>query len=99
MSSPDIAVWLQAADVLLGRPEPNEDEVDDLVQAGLDLEVPNAPAHIDPVQLERVLAVLRARRSAMAGELAELARRRVELTRAQAGVTGYLNSGAVVPMH
>ncbi len=99
MSEPDIGVWLQAADVLFGRPLPPEDEVDDLVQAGLDLDVPSTPTHVDPVQLERVLAVLRARRSAMAVELAELARRRVELTRAQAGVTGYLNSGASVPMH
>jgi hypothetical protein len=91
-------VWLRAADTLLGRPEPPEHEVDELMQAGLDLDVSSEPTQVDPVQLERVLAVLRARSASMATEIADLARRRVELSRAQAGATSYLNAASAVPM-
>jgi hypothetical protein len=91
-------VWLQAADALLGRPEPSEDDVDELIDHGLAIDVPSEPVVVDPVQLERVLAVLRARSAAMASEMSDLARRRVELTRAQTGATGYLNAASAVPM-
>ncbi len=97
MTTP-IEVWLRAADSLLGSPEPPDDQVDELIQEGLDVEVPAGPVHVDPVQLERVLAVLRARSAAMASEMSDLARRRVELSRAQAGTTSYLNAASVVPM-
>jgi hypothetical protein len=97
MTTP-IEVWLRAADELLGRPEPGDDEVDELVQAGIVIDIPDAPVTVDPVQLERVLAVLRARSATMATEIADLARRRVELSRAQAGTTGYLSAAPAVPM-
>jgi hypothetical protein len=93
-----IEIWLRAADALLGSPEPQDDDVDELIQQGLDVEVPSQPTQVDPVQLERVLAVLRARSAAMASEMSDLARRRVELSRAQAGATSYLNAASAVPM-
>jgi hypothetical protein len=96
MTTP-MQIWLRAADTLLGLPEPPEDEVDGLIQAGLEVDV-SEPIEVDPVQLERVLAVLRARSAAMATEIADLARRRVELSRAQAGATSYLNAASAVPM-
>lgn len=97
MTTP-IEVWLQAADDLLGRPQPFDDAVDELIDEGLRIDVPSTPVPVDPVQLERVLAVLRARSAAMASEMADLARRRIELTRAQTGATGYLNAASAVPM-
>jgi hypothetical protein len=97
MTTP-IEVWLRAADALLGSAEPPDDHVDELIQEGLDLELPAGPVQVDPVQLERVLAVLRARSAVMASELSDLARRRVELSRARAGATSYLNAASTVPM-
>jgi hypothetical protein len=90
MSTP-IGVWLHAAELILGRPDTPEDEVDALIDEGLEIDV-SAPANVDPVQLERVLAVLRARAAVMASEIADLNRRRTELIRAQLGTTVYLNS-------
>ena len=97
MTTP-IEVWLRAADALLGSPEPPDDQVDELIHEGLDVELPAEPVQVDPVQLERVLAVLRARSAAMASEMSDLARRRVELSRARAGATSYLNAASAVPM-
>ncbi|MEY2552463.1 MAG: hypothetical protein QOC57_323 [Ilumatobacteraceae bacterium] len=97
MTTP-IEVWLQAADSLLGRPEPSDDHVDELIEQGLAIDETSEPVSVDPVQLERVLAVLRARSAAMASEMSDLARRRVELTRAQTGTTEYLNAASAVPM-
>ena len=59
MTTP-IEVWLRAADALLGSAEPPDDQVDELIHEGLDVELPAEPVQVDPVQLERVLAVLRA---------------------------------------
>jgi hypothetical protein len=97
MTTP-IVVWLQAADSLLGRPEPSDAHVDELIEQGLAIDETSEPVSVDPVQLERVLAVLRARSAAMASEMSDLARRRVELTRAQTGTTEYLNAASAVPM-
>jgi len=95
--SASIQVWLHVADRLLGRPDAPEEEVDVLIHAGLEIDV-TTPVQVDPVQLERVLAVLRARAAAMASEMGDLARRRTELARARAGAAGYLNSASDVPM-
>ena len=97
MTTP-IEVWLRAADALLGSADPPDDHVDQLIREGLDVELPAGPVPVDPVQLERVLAVLRARSAAMASEMSDLARRRVELSRARAAATSYLNAASAVPM-
>ena len=90
MSTP-IQVWLQAADSLFGRPDVDPDEVDTLIEGGLDISTDDTTG-VDPVQLERVLAVLRARAAAMATELADLSRQRVTLSRARVGASGYLSA-------
>jgi hypothetical protein len=89
MSTP-IQVWLQAADALFGQTDVAH-EVDALVEEGLSLDTSDATG-VDPVQLERVMAVLRARAAAMATEIGDLTRQRISLTRARAGASGYLSA-------
>jgi hypothetical protein len=52
----------------------------------------------DPVRLQRVLAVLQARRAAVVTEMNDMTRRRAALLQAQAAATGYLNATDSVPM-
>ena len=96
-ASNQMNAWLHAADLLFGAEDLDEEAESELLEAGIEIDARDAT--VDPVQLERVLAVLRARRSTLAVEIADLARRRVELTRAGAATKSYLNTGASVPMH
>lgn len=95
MTTP-IQVWLQAADTLFGAADASDDAVDDLVHEGLEIDT-TAPGEVDPVQLERVLAVLRARAAAMATELADLSRQRSAAGRAGEAASSYLSATAFVP--
>lgn len=96
MSTP-VNVWLVAADAVLGRDDCSEVEVDRLLEDGLLIDAATGKP-VDPVRLERVLAVLRARRATLATELADLSRRRSDLLRAQSAATEYLNATDSVPM-
>lgn len=90
--------WLVAADRVFSDDEAPESRVDELLQMGLAHE-PLTVKHGDPVRLARVIAALRARQAAAAVELAELSRRRAEVTRANVGARGYLNAATTVSMH
>jgi hypothetical protein len=88
-------MWLDDAERVLSDQSSGDVAVEAIVTGGLAL--PSADS-IDPVQIQRVLACLAARRAALATELADIARRRTDLLRARAGATGYLNAPLSVPM-
>lgn len=95
--------WLADAVALLEQgPQqaPTDEAIDEMLASGKRLEVAGmSPGDVDQVQVERVLACLRARRAALGAELGDLARRRAALQKARAGNTGYLNAAEVVPIH
>ena len=66
-----VNVWLVASDAVLGSDDCSGIEVDRLLQDGLLIDAATGRP-LDPLRLERVLKVLRARRATLATELADL---------------------------
>ena len=88
--------WLDAADRLLADGDDDEEAVDELLDAGLALDIPAGAGpdrlDLDPAVLQRVVFTLAARRAAVASELADIARRRSQLIRSGNGMAGYVES-------
>ena len=80
MSTP-VNVWLVASEAVLGRDDCSGVEVDRLLQDGPLIDAATGKP-VDPVRLERVLTVLRARRARLA----------TDLLRGQVAATEYLNA-------
>jgi hypothetical protein len=94
MSGSGLRSWLDEADRVFGDPGSPEEHVDAVLADGLRDDIVRIPgsvgaAQVDQVVLQRVIAALAARRAAVAVELADLGRRRAELTRQQRGMSGY----------
>ena len=86
--------WLADADRVLSDSSSPEHEVDDIVDriGALDANVftgSQAAGQIDPVVLDRVIAVLSTRQAAVAAELTDIGRQRAELVKRHRGVAGY----------
>jgi hypothetical protein len=100
--------WLVQAESLLADWNPSRsDELDDLVERGL--EITEAGAHLDPhsgspeqarlqLSLARVIAGLTARRDEVGDQLGALARQRLDLTRSASGIAGYIAADALSPV-
>lgn len=76
-----------------------DDDVERVINDIIGLDVSSATdslaaSQIDHVAIERVIAVLRARRAAVAVELADIGRQRADLARRHRGVVGYTRSGS-----
>jgi hypothetical protein len=99
--------WLIQADALLAAWDPSRaDELDDLVERGLDLT--ENGAHIEApagspdqarlqLALARITAGLAARRDEVGGQLGALSRQRLDLTRHASGIAGYIAADALSP--
>ena len=90
--------WMAEADRVLGDETSAEEDIDRVVDEISSLDVTALPggigaSQLDPVVLQRIIAVLRVRRAAVAVELADLGRQRADLARRHRGVAGYTRSG------
>ena len=104
----DLRAWLDEAERLLaievGQAVSLGDgfgDVDRHVERGLQFEpstiaAEHAPTAGDLAALRRVLAALTDRQAVAASELADVTRRRAELTRARRGMSGYLTGIATI---
>lgn len=100
LDGPTWREWLEEADAAIDDDDVSDEELDDVLLDGADLDFPaNPPSGEDAQRAQRIVSVLQARRAALAVELSDLSRRRLELTRARTGANGYLNSSNSVPMH
>lgn len=100
--------WLLQAEALLADWDPSRaDELDDLVERGLDLtengahvQSPAGSPHQARLQLAlaSVTAGLTARRDEVGGELEALSRQRLDLTRNASGIAGYIAADALSPV-
>jgi hypothetical protein len=100
--------WLVQADALLAAWDPSRaDELDDLVERGLDLT--ENGAHIDApagspdqarlqMAIARVTTGLTERRDEVGGQLGALSRQRLDLTRSASGIAGYIAADALSPV-
>jgi hypothetical protein len=100
--------WLMQADALLADWDPSRaDELDELVERGLDLT--ETGAHVGApagspeqarlqVALARVTSGLAARRDEVGDQLGALSRQRHDLTRNATGIAGYLAADALSPV-
>ena len=89
--------WLSDADRVLGNTDSADHDVDRVIDGIVKADVSALAgsigvAEIDPIVLQRVIAVLRARRAALAVDLADVTRERTELARRHRGVAGYTRS-------
>jgi hypothetical protein len=89
--------WLRAAEAAFGDDHASDVQIDALLQEGIAIDADQSVL-ADPVRLQRVLAVLQARRAAVVTEMNDMTRRRAALLQAQAAATGYLNATDSVPM-
>ncbi|MCE9620938.1 MAG: hypothetical protein K8R99_01185 [Actinomycetia bacterium] len=87
--------WLDTADALLGRDDTSEEQLDELLAAGLLLH-PSSGETIDHTRISRVLAGLARHQTATATEIGEIVNKRRELTRTHVGTESYLNAAANV---
>jgi hypothetical protein len=98
VSAGDVPEWLAEADRVLGDEASAEHDVDRVVAEISSFDLAALPggvgaSQLDPVVLQRIIAVLRVRRAAAAVELADLGRQRADLARRHRGVAGYTRTG------
>ncbi len=100
--------WLVQADALLTAWDPSRaDELDELVERGLDL-TENGAHLLGPagspdqarlqMALARVTASLAERRDEVGDQLGALSRQRLDLTRSASGIAGYIAADALSPV-
>lgn len=92
-----IPEFLDRAEQVLSDLDAADDDVERVINDIIRLDVPSGPdglagSQINQVTLERVIAVLQARRAAVAAELAEVGQQRADLAKRHRGVEGYTRS-------
>lgn len=100
--------WLVQADALLATWDPSRaDELDELVERGLDLTENGAHLQAptgspDQARLQLALARVRSglaeRRDEVGDQLDALSRQRLDLTRSASGIAGYIAADALAPV-
>lgn len=100
--------WLMQADTLLAAWDPSRaDELDELIERGLDLtengaDLESPAGSPDRARLQLALARVRAglaeRRDEVGGQLGAISRQRLDLTRSASGIAGYIAADALSPV-